>query len=124
MARATPSLSCSRQGHSHARLRHLVIQFPDKCEESWIAFSEHAWSDETIKQYTDDEKLRKSRMQVIHPKAMAKGVKAAHGDLASTQALQGILEYAPQAPSTCYRMTRRLGTSARRTAATRPLASA
>lgn len=55
------------QGHSDARLRHIVIQRPDKCGPTWVAFSEHAWSDETIQAYTHDSKLRNARMQTIHP---------------------------------------------------------
>jgi hypothetical protein len=94
MAKPISSMSCSRQGHSDARLRHIVIQRPDKCGPTWIAFSEHAWSDETIKAYTDDSKLRNARMQTIHPSAMATGSKHNHGALADVNALEGVLEYA------------------------------
>lgn len=94
MAKPVSSLSCSRQGHSDARLRHIVIQRPDKCGPTWVAFSEHAWSDETIKAYTQDSKLRNARMQTFHPSAMAIGNKHSHGAVADVSALEGVLEYA------------------------------
>lgn len=96
MAKPVSSLSCSRQGHSDARLRHIVIQRPDKCGPTWVAFSEHAWSEETIKSYTDDSKLRNARMQTIHPSAMAAGSKHSHGAVADVSALEGVLEYADE----------------------------
>jgi hypothetical protein len=93
MAKPISSMSCSRHGHSDTRLRHIVIQRPDKCGPTWIAFSEHAWSDETIKAYTDDSKLRNARMQTIHPAAMATGSKHSHGAIADVSAIEGVLEY-------------------------------
>ena len=94
MAKPVPEMKCSTLGHSDARLRHLIIQRPDKCGPTWIAFSEHAWSEETIKSYTDNSKLRDARMQTIHPAAMAKGSKHSHGTVADVAALEGVLEYA------------------------------
>lgn len=96
MAKPVSSLSCSRQGHSDARLRHIVIQRPDKCGPTWIAFSEHAWSEETIQTYTQDTKLRNARMQTIHPAPMATGSKHSHGAVADLSALEGVLEYADE----------------------------
>ncbi len=94
MAKPVAKISCSRQGHNDARLRHIVIQRPEKCGPTWIAYSEHAWSDETIKAYTDDSKLRNARMQTIHPSAMATGSKHSHGIPADVSALETVLEYA------------------------------
>lgn len=90
-----PALSCSRQGHSNARLRHLVIERPDKCGPTWIAFSEHKWSEQALQQYMQDSKLRNARMQTLHPAELAHGMKHSHGTLATAQALQEVLEYAP-----------------------------
>lgn len=94
MAKPAAKISCSRQGHNDARLRHIVIQRPEKCGPTWIAYSEHAWSDETIQAYTDDSKLRNARMQTIHPSAMATGSKHSHGIPADASALETVLEYA------------------------------
>lgn len=93
-AKVVPSMKCNSQGHSDARLRHLIIQRPDKCGPTWIAFSEHAWSEETTKSYTDNSKLRNARMQTIHPAVMATGDKHSHGAVADVAALEGVLEYA------------------------------
>ena len=90
--------ACARQGHSDARLRHLVIERPDKCGKTWMAFSEHKWSAETIKEYTKNEKLRDSRMQTLYPAKMMTGAKHSHGTPASAAALQGVLEYAAASP--------------------------
>lgn len=84
---------CGRQGHSNARLHHLVIEKPEKCGPTWIAFSEHKWSDETLKQYAADAKLRDTRMQTIRPAAMATGSKHSHGAVATEAALNEVIEY-------------------------------
>lgn len=94
MAKPVPEMKCNSDGHSDTRLHHLIIQRPDKCGPTWIAFSEHAWSEETIKSYTDNSKLRNARMQTIHPAAMATGSKHSHGAVADVAALEGVLEYA------------------------------
>jgi hypothetical protein len=90
--------ACARQGHSDARLRHLVIERPDMCGKTWMAFSEHKWSAETITEYTKNEKLRDSRMQTLYPAKMIAGVKHSHGTPASAAALQDVLEYAATPP--------------------------
>lgn len=92
------SMSCQRQGHSHAKLRHLVIERPDKCGATWMAFSAHKWSEETLREYTTNSKLRNARMQTLHPAAMAGGAKHSHGAGADAAALEGVLEYAPGSP--------------------------
>lgn len=89
-----PSSTCTRQGHSNVRLHHLVIEKPEKCGATWIAFSGHKWSKETIKEYTDDQKLRDARMQMLQPAAMAKGSKHPHGTPVTQAALEEVIEYA------------------------------
>lgn len=93
--RPQPSLTCARQGHSNMRLHHLVIEHPEKCGATWIAFSEVKWSKETVKEYTEDHKLRDTRMQTLHPSAMATGSKHGHGALATEAALEAVIEYSP-----------------------------
>lgn len=94
MAKSVASISCSRQGHSDTRLRHLIIQRPEKCGPTWIAFSKHAWSEEAIDAYTNNSKLRNARMQTIHPAEMAAGSKHSHGAVADVAVIEGVLEYA------------------------------
>lgn len=101
MAVSTPEAkarACARQGHSDARLRHMVIERPDKCGKTWMAFSEHKWSADTLKEYTKNAKLRDSRMQTLYPAKMMTGAKHSHGTPASAVALQDVLEYAAVAP--------------------------
>lgn len=88
------TVACSRIGHSKARLRHLVIEKPEKCGATWIAFSEHKWSDEAIHQYTTDTHLRNARMQTLNPAQMAAGAKHSHGTPASQAALEQVVDYA------------------------------
>lgn len=90
-----PVFTCSRIGHTNANVQFIVIEKPEKCGTTWIAFSAHKWSDETLKEYTDNTKLRNARMQTLHPAAMAGGAKHAHGALAEAAALEGVIEYAP-----------------------------
>ncbi|WP_293931804.1 T6SS effector BTH_I2691 family protein [Iodobacter sp.] len=89
------SITCQTAGHSNSRLHHLIIDRPDDCGPTWIAFSEHKWSDETLAQYGSDAKLRSARMQAIDPKAMAAGAKNPHSSPASQAALESIMEYSP-----------------------------
>jgi len=89
------SITCQTAGHRNSRLYHLIIDRPDDCGPTWIAFSEHKWSDETLAQYGSDAKLRSARMQEIDPKAMAAGTKNPHSSPASLTALESIMEYSP-----------------------------
>jgi len=90
---APVQFQCGRQGHSNVRLHHLIIDKPEKCGPTWIAFSEHKWSDETLKEYTTNTKLRDARMQTIRPAAMADGAKHSHGEQATEAALNEVIEY-------------------------------
>lgn len=91
-------IACGYQGHNRSRLNHLVIERPDKCGPTWIAFSAHKWSEETLNEYTANSKLRNARMQTIHPAEMAKGAKHSHGTPASVAALEQVIEYAAGSP--------------------------
>ena len=89
------SVVCKTAGHSNSRLHHLIIEQPEKCGATWIAFSEYKWSDKTLQRYAGDSKLRSARMQEIDPKAMAAGAANNHGTVASQAALEAIMEYHP-----------------------------
>ncbi|MEO2217992.1 T6SS effector BTH_I2691 family protein [Chromobacterium vaccinii] len=89
------SVVCKTAGHSNSRLHHLIIEQPEKCGATWIAFSEYKWSDKTLQRYAGDSKLRSARMQEIDPKAMAAGAANSHGTVASQAALEAIMEYHP-----------------------------
>jgi hypothetical protein len=91
----TVTLQCASHGQSNIRLHALVIERPDKCGPTWIAFSAHKWSEQTINEYATNSKLRNARMQTIHPAEMATGAKHSHGTTASAAALEQVIEYAP-----------------------------
>ncbi|WKZ87113.1 hypothetical protein N5B55_20330 [Ralstonia pickettii] len=91
---STPVLRCSRHGANNTQVHYLVIEQPEKCGATWIAFSEHKWSDETLAEYETNSKLRNKRMQTIHPGAMAAGAKHSHGQIAGKAVLEAVLEYA------------------------------
>lgn len=92
---STPVKQCARHGANNTQVHYLVIDKPDKCGPTWIAFSEYKWSEQTIKRYTDDSRIRNTRMQTIHPAEMARGAKHGHGAIADAASLEGVLEYAP-----------------------------
>ncbi len=89
-----PTVQCSRLGHANSVLHHLLIERPDKCGTTWIAFSEHMWSEQTLKTYSADASLRQARMQALEPAAMAGGAKNSHSTPASVAALEEVIEYA------------------------------
>jgi len=87
-------LLCANHSHVAAGVHYLVIEQPEKCGATWLAFSQDKWSDETVNAYTSNTQLRNARMQTIHPAQMIDGAKHTHGAIASKDALQGVLEYA------------------------------
>ena len=95
---STPVLQCSRHGANNTQVHYLVIEHPEKCGATWIAYSEHKWSDETLAEYTKNSKLRNKRMQTIQPAAMAGGAKHSHGQIADKAVLEAVLEYASTTP--------------------------
>lgn len=86
---------CARKGHNPLAMHYLIIESPEKCLTTWIAFSDHRWSQETIDEYQKNKPLRNARMQEIEPAAMAKGTKQTHGAIAAVEMLEGVIEYAP-----------------------------
>ncbi|WP_301539996.1 T6SS effector BTH_I2691 family protein [Ralstonia pickettii] len=95
---STPVLRCTRHGADNTQVHYLVIEHPERCGATWIAYSEHKWSDETLAEYTKNSKLRNKRMQTIQPGVMAAGAKHSHGQIADKAALETVLEYAPTTP--------------------------
>lgn len=71
-----------------------MIEKPEKCGRTWIAFSDHKWSPEAIKQYAGDAKLRDDRMQTLYPAQMATGAKHSHGSPATQAVLEQVVDYA------------------------------
>lgn len=61
-------LSCSTSGHSKIRTNYFVIERPEECGTTWVAFSEHKWTTQTLANYAGDAALRARRMQSINPK--------------------------------------------------------
>lgn len=90
-----PTFQCSREGHNQLGMHYFVIEKPEKCGTTWIAFSDHKWSKETVAEYQQNAKLREARMQKIEPAVMATGTKQAHGAIAEAAILNGVLEYPP-----------------------------
>jgi hypothetical protein len=90
---AASAFQCSRMGHTNTNVHYLVIEQPEKCGATWIAFSEHKWSNETIKEYTSNSKLRDARMQTLYPAQMIGGAKHSHGNPADEASLQSVIEY-------------------------------
>jgi hypothetical protein len=87
--------ACATNGHTNTSVHYIVIEQPQKCGTTWIAFSETKWCDETINEYASNIALRDKRMQTLHPADMAKGKKHNHGAIAEVAALEQIIEYAP-----------------------------
>lgn len=56
---------CSRCGSAGFNKDFFVIEEPQKCATTWLAFSEHKWSDAIVQRYQDDAGLRARRMQKI-----------------------------------------------------------
>jgi hypothetical protein len=82
----------------------LVIQRPEKATKVYVAFSEHAWVDDTFKQYASNAKIRTERMQMIKPSAWITsgsgsfgGNKGEHGHAvaATTTGIETVVEYHP-----------------------------
>lgn len=84
--------ACSRQGHNiPASL--IAIEKPENCGKIWIAFSEHAWSEETFKLFASDVRRRDRRMQCFLPATWIASHNYKHG-LAGTQTnVEQIIEY-------------------------------
>jgi len=89
----TPVLHCARHGPVNTQVHYLVIEQPEKCGATWIAFSQDKWSEETVDEYTTNTKLRNARMQTFHPAKMIAGTKHSHGAIATKKTLEQVQEY-------------------------------
>lgn len=88
---------CTRKHHSDVRMEFLVIAQAHKCTDSWIAFSEHKWTEATRKNYQTDKTLREARMQAINPAALladANGTNP-HAAPADKNNISTAIEYSP-----------------------------
>jgi hypothetical protein len=84
--------TCSRSGHNFPASL-IALEDPEKCGKVWIAFSEHAWSEDTFKLFESDPKLRDKRMQTFLPATWIKARGYRHG-LEGTQAnVEQVIEY-------------------------------
>lgn len=84
--------ACSRNGHN-IPASIIAIEKPEKCGKVWIAFSEHAWSDDTFTLFASDAKLRDRRMQTFLPAVWVKAKGYRHGMEATQANLEKIIEY-------------------------------
>ncbi|WP_434665227.1 T6SS effector BTH_I2691 family protein [Paraburkholderia sp. A3BS-1L] len=76
----------------------IAIEHPEKCTDRvYIAFSEHAWIEDTFKQYESDQALLKKRMQWIEPSKWLKDPTdpQKHATVATQQSIDSIIEYMP-----------------------------
>lgn len=84
--------ACSVTGHN-IPASVITIEKPEKCGKVWIAFSEHAWSEDTFKSFASDVKLRDQRMQTFAPSMWIKDKGYQHG-LEGTEAnVEKVIEY-------------------------------
>jgi len=92
--------SCSRSGHN-IPAAVFSIEKPEKCAKLWLAFSEHAWSEETFKLYETDNTARERRMQTFLPATWIKARGYRHGLEATKENVEKVIEYDPKfSPST------------------------
>ena len=91
-----PTLTCANNAHLAGARHAIVIEQPHKCGTTWIAYSQEKWCVSTLNDYTANDRLRDARMQRIEPSRMIEGDKTAHGAALTKDALEGVLEYAPQ----------------------------
>ncbi|QBH01323.1 T6SS effector BTH_I2691 family protein [Xanthomonas oryzae] len=80
-----------------------MIEQPHRCGKVWVAFSQAAWSEETVKRYggqgAESASLRAKRMQVIQPAAwMTSPTPGPHNAPLTAALLEQVIEYAPAVP--------------------------
>jgi hypothetical protein len=91
----TPKLkdpACSSNGHN-IPASVISIESPEKCKRVWIAFSEHVWSADTLKAFTQDVALRDRRMQSFLPATWISAGGYRHGLAATCENVEKIVEY-------------------------------
>lgn len=84
--------SCSGSGHN-IPASVITIEKPEKCGTVWIAFSEHIWSPETLRDFAKNVKLRDRRMQTIIPAQWVKNRTYRHGVEATQEQIEAMIEY-------------------------------
>jgi len=84
--------SCSRSGHN-IPASIIAIDDPERCSPIWIAFSQHAWSQETISLFESDEALRDRRMQKFLPNKWIAGAQYRHGISGTKANIENVIEY-------------------------------
>ena len=85
--------TCARNEGHNLPASVIAIESPEDQKRVWLAFSEHAWSAETIKAMDDDPKLRDQRMQTFLPATWVTAQGYKHG-LPATQAnIEQVIEY-------------------------------
>jgi hypothetical protein len=84
--------ACARTGHKlPASVIH--IEKPEKQGKVWLAFSEHAWSQDTLDDFEKDPVKRDTRMQMLMPATWVSTGGYKHG-LEATQAhIEEVIEY-------------------------------
>lgn len=85
-------ITCSREGHI-IPASVITIESPEKCKRVWIAFSEHAWSADTLKAFEEDAKLRGRRMQTFLPATWVSVGGYKHGLVATKENIESVIEY-------------------------------
>ncbi|MET3550896.1 T6SS effector BTH_I2691 family protein [Burkholderia sp. 567] len=76
----------------------IAIERPEKCTDRvYIAFSEHAWVDDTFKRYEENPALREQRMQWIEPSKWINGGNdpKKHAVVATRERIDDVVEYMP-----------------------------
>ncbi|QBH96220.1 hypothetical protein EKN56_07290 [Limnobaculum zhutongyuii] len=83
---------CSTPGHQATRTEFFCISEPEKCGQIWIAYSEHKWSENTLKKYAADPGLRMKEI-----KASEWQVPSNKDDIAKAteESLNSVLDYCP-----------------------------
>jgi hypothetical protein len=88
----TDEPACARSGDNiPASVIH--IEQPEKQGKVWLAFSEHAWSPETFKDFDADANKRDERMQTLEPAKWVKDKAYKHGLDGTKANIEHIIEY-------------------------------
>ncbi len=95
--------ACFRSGHN-IPTSVLAIEKPEKCGTVWMAFSEHAWSKDTIALFARDKAARARRMQPFEPSKWVASCEDKHALPATEANLGKVIEYGPK--ENCFAMLR------------------
>lgn len=88
--------ACAKKGIA-VQMDMIAIEQPHKCGKVWLAFSEHAWHDDILRQYASNASLRAQRMQSIEPAQWIGSGTDPHGHavLATQASIDDVIEYMP-----------------------------